>query len=379
MHLALQKEEKKVEYLELIYDLIFVYIIGRNNSLLHHVENGFVTGGVFLAYVLCTLAVIQIWNFSTFYINLYGRNGVRDHVFLFINMYLLYHMADGINTAWQGSFYRFCIAWTLILVNIGIQHLIELRNHRNAPLELKQIRRKAVIILIEAALVAVHMLVYALTGVSIAYVPILFGFAATALSSRLNSLVPVDFAHLSERAMLYVVFTFGEMIISITAYFAGDLTLNSIYYSVMAFLIVVGLFLSYEMLYNHIIDREKTTNGTWYMLIHVFLIFALNNISVALEFMRDEEIALAPKTLFIASSFVLYFVFLLGLFAKKRCVFKRSFLLVPAALSVCFIALMLALREIMFVNIALSAAFIFGVFLLLYGFSRRIRAQKNEK
>ena len=52
------KKEKKVEYLELIYDLIFVFIIGRNNSLLHHVDNGYVTQGNFLAYVLCTLAVI---------------------------------------------------------------------------------------------------------------------------------------------------------------------------------------------------------------------------------------------------------------------------------------------------------------------------------
>ena len=62
-------EEKKVEYLELIYDLIFVYMIGRNNSILHSVENGFVTGTVFLTYVLATLAVIQIWNLSTFYID----------------------------------------------------------------------------------------------------------------------------------------------------------------------------------------------------------------------------------------------------------------------------------------------------------------------
>ena len=33
---------KKVEYLELIYDLIFVYIIGRNSSLLQNVQGGFV-------------------------------------------------------------------------------------------------------------------------------------------------------------------------------------------------------------------------------------------------------------------------------------------------------------------------------------------------
>ena len=80
------REEKKVEYLELIYDLIFVYIIGRNNSLLHNVENGFVGGSMFLVYVVCTLAIIQIWNFSTFYINMHGRNGLRDHIALFVNM-----------------------------------------------------------------------------------------------------------------------------------------------------------------------------------------------------------------------------------------------------------------------------------------------------
>ena len=43
-----EPKEKKVEYLELIYDLIFVYIVGRNNSLLQHIEGGFVSGGVFL-------------------------------------------------------------------------------------------------------------------------------------------------------------------------------------------------------------------------------------------------------------------------------------------------------------------------------------------
>ena len=189
----LQKEEKKVEYLELIYDLIFVYIIGRNTSLLHHVENGFVTGGVFLAYVLCTLAVIQIWNFTTFYINRYGRNGVRDHVFLFINMYLLYYMAEGTNLHWQSSFYSYNGAWVLIMVNIGLQYLIELRNHGAAPWEGKQIKRQGAIILAEAALVLVHILVFPFSGVSIAYIPILFGMLATVLSGRTNVLVAVDF------------------------------------------------------------------------------------------------------------------------------------------------------------------------------------------
>ena len=189
-------------------------------------------------------------------------------------------------------------------------------------------------------------------------------------------LVPVDFGHLSERAMLYIVFTFGEMIIVISSYFDGKITPNSLYFSLMAFLIVVGLLLSYGVLYNRIIDRDKTTNGTLYMLIHVFLIFALNNISVALEFMRDEEVANFPKTLFLTGSFVLCFtfMFLLGFYAKKRCGFNRKFALVLTGMMISFAALMLIFRENMYVNIAISATYVFGVFAMLYYRGKRMEA-----
>ncbi len=360
--------EKKVEYLELIYDLIFVYMIGRNNALLHHTENGYVTQSMFFAYFVCTLAVIQIWSFTTFYINLYGRNGVRDHIFLFLNMFLLYFLADGISVGWESTFYSFNIAWLLILVNIGVQHLIELRNHRQEAVESQQLRRKAGILLIEAALVGVHMAVYTFTGVSIAYVPILFGIAATILSGQLNAKNPVDFAHLSERAMLYVVFTFGEMIISLASYFTGETTPRGLYFSAMAFLIVVGLLLSYGTLYNKIIDRETVTNGTGYMMLHVFLIFALNNISVSLEFMRDDAVDNLQKIVFLAASLILYFVFLFLTmrYAKQKCAIHRKNVLVLCGFAVSFLLVMLAFRELMAVNIAVTVVYIFGIFLLIY-------------
>ncbi|MBR1702683.1 MAG: low temperature requirement protein A [Lachnospiraceae bacterium] len=371
-----ESQEKKVEYLELIYDLIFVYLIGRNNSILHYVEGGFVTGEVFLAYVLCSLAVVQIWNFSTFYINLYGRNGVRDHIFLFTNMYLLYHMADGISTGWRGSFYQFCVAWALILANIGVQHLIEMRNHQAEPWVLEMLKRKSAILLGETVLVLIHMLVYHQTGVSIAYVPILFGIVATALSGKVNMLVPVDFMHLSERAMLYVVFTFGEMIISITGYFEDSITPTMLYFSAMAFLIVAGLFLSYEILYNKIVDRERTTNGTAYMMIHVFLILALNNISVALEFMREAEVALLPKTMFITGSFVLYFIclFMIGIFSKKCCGFDSRFYLFITLVGISFFAFMVLFKTNMYLNIAISVVYVMMIFLILYKRGRSVEA-----
>ena len=174
-NLLTRNEEKKVEYLELIYDLIFVYVIGRNNSLLHQTTNGFVDGKVFLAYILCTFTIIQIWNFSIYYINMHGRNGLRDHICLFINMFLMYFIAEGIGSDWQDYYLQYHIAWALILLNIGIQYLIELRNHQNNKELRKQLKRMSIPLFVEAAAVIAVTVIYKLTGVELSWIAILIG------------------------------------------------------------------------------------------------------------------------------------------------------------------------------------------------------------
>ena len=370
----INKEEKKVEYLELIYDLIFVYIIGRNNSLLMNVENGFVSGSLFLAYILCSLAIIQIWNLSTFYTNMYGRNGVRDHVFMFLNMYLLYYIGEGTRVHWESSQNQYHLAWALILINIGVQYLIERRNHRDDPETLRSIRGMMSALFGEAAIVLIAIPVFNLTGATLAGAAILYGIFATWLGSGKSRISIIDFAHLSERAMLYVVFTFGEMIIAIASYFEGGFDLRGAYFSTMCFLIVAGLFLSYEILYNRIIDRERQTSGMSYMMLHIFLIFGMNCLTTALEFMRDEEVHLLPKTGLLIGAFLLYFGCLFALFyfakpAMRRC---RRFLIPVTAVSACFAALMLLFREMMGLNILITVVYVYVIFVMILRFSRRI-------
>ena len=370
------KKEKKVEYVELIYDLIFVYIIGRNNMLLHNFNNGFVAWSAFLAYIMSTLAVIQIWNYTTYYINIYGRHSIREHIFLFVNMFLLYFIGEGTRTDWQAYHAQYHIAWTLILVNIGLQYIIELRNHREDKQRKKQIVRMTCILFGEALLVLLSIPMYRLIGTTwLSLAAILLGMAAVLFFGQRSSAEAVDFPHLSERAMLYVVFTFGEMIIAIASYFKGEFSLGSIYFALMAFLIVVGLFLSYGMFYDHIIDREKKTNGLAYMLLHIFFIFAMNNITSGLEFMREEELLLLPKLLFLIGSFFLFFVFLFALgnrHAKAKCHRYYRFCLKAAVISIVFIALMLLLRENMMLNIAVTVLYVFLMFGMIYRYGKKM-------
>ena len=379
IHTLLEKKEKKVEYIELIYDLIFVYMIGRNNALLHDFTGGFVELTAFAAYVLTTLAVIQIWNYSTYYINIYGRHDVREHVFLFVNMFLLYFVGEGTRTDWQAYHAQYHIAWALILVNIGVQYLLELRNYPDQPERRGQIGRMAAVLFAEAAIVAGDIFAYRAFGNTwLSLIAIVFGMAAVTLFGQKRSALFVDFPHLSERVMLYVVFTFGEMIIGVASYFEGGFSLRSTYFALMAFLIVVGLFLSYGVFYDHIVDREKKTNGLGYMLLHILIIFALNNITSGLEFMQEEAVALLPKLLFLVGSFVLFFGFLLALgirHARARCRRYGGLCLTVAAAGAVFIAVMLLLRENMLLNIAVTVAFIFLVFALLYRYGKLVDPQ----
>lgn len=324
-----EKEEKKVEYLELIYDLIFVYVIGRNNSLLHQITNGFVDNNVFLAYILCTLTIIQIWNFSTYYINMHGRNGLRDHIFLFINMFLLYFIGEGTRVHWEEFHLQYHLAWGLILTNIGMQYFIELRNRKNQPDVYQQTKRMGFVLMGEALLVFLTYPIYNATGFSLAPFAILFGAVGTMFHGNKSKVILVDFTHLTERAMLYVVFTFGEMIIALARYFEGGFGISSLYFSLMSFLIVAGLFLSYGTVYDHLIDREMQCAGLKYMMLHIFLIFALSLITTALEFMHNSEITLLPKIFMLILSFLMYYVslFFILRYSKSKCRPTAKFIL----------------------------------------------------
>ena len=241
----------------------------------------------------------------------------------------------------------------------------------------------AVILFIEAAIVASDIFFYQTFGNTwMSLAAILFGMGAVLIFGQKNSADVVDFPHLSERAMLYVVFTFGEMIIAISSYFEGGFSVSGTYFALMAFLIVVGLFLSYGMFYDNIIDRDKRTNGLGYMLLHIFLIFSMNNITNGLEFMRETEISLIPKILFLIGSLILYFICLFALgnrHAKARCSKYNTLFIKAGAISAVFITLMLLLRENMMINILITVAFVFVLFLIIYKYGKQINSVNPKK
>ena len=373
--------EKKVEYIELIYDLIFVYFIGRNNELLHHVENGFLSWGIYLNFLLGIAVILQIWYFSTLYINRYGDNSYHNTLGLFINMYLIYFMANGTRPDWDGYYIRYNIAWALILINLAVQYFFQLRKaKKERPWETLFIKRHLVMLLVQAGIILASIPFYNLLHFPLSWISIIAGFVFVLFTRNIDSILPVNFEHLSERVMLFVVFTFGEMIISIAVYFEGAFTFNTFYFSLMALLIVAGLFLSYGYLYNHIIDRQMNTTGTAYMLLHLGLLIALCNITAALVFMTENSVDSVPKNILLVASFLVYFIFLLliGKFSKEEERLSKKTLLLAILIAVLFIVVMGFFYSNSFVSIAASVVFIFAEHALLIQNHRKVGLFKHE-
>ncbi len=296
-----EQQEKKVEYIELIYDLIFVYLIGRSNSLLDRIEGGFVSFGTFVNYLLASLIVIQIWYHSSLFINRFGKNSVGDKIMLFINMFLLYFIGTNTINGWDANYPVYCGAWALILLNLILHYRLRLPEETDRRVR-NSVRGTMTSLAVQAVLILLSIPLYLWTGVALGPYFVVIGFAAAPFLPK----APVNFAHLSERMMLYVVFTFGEMIIAVAEYFTEGLSAEVLLFGFLSFLIVAGLFFSYGYVYDRLLDREKQDTGTLYALLHVFLILSLSCITTALEFMRDEEIRAVPKTVMLVASILVF-------------------------------------------------------------------------
>ena len=308
-------EEKKVEYIELIYDLIFVYLIGRSSSLLDRLEGGFVSAETFVNFVLSSLIFLQIWNYSTLYINRYGKNSLSDKLMMLSNMFLMYVMGANTIHGWNANYFAYMGAWCLALMNLALQYLLKLRDPEFASCG-THIRQNVVFLLVQTGLIAASMVYYGFTGTALGQWAVLMGFLAV------PGLVknPANFAHLTERVMLYVVFTFGEMIIIVAEYFADGLSFETVYFAMTSFLIVAGLFFSYGYIYDRCIDRSGERSGYLYLLLHVFIILSLALVTASLEFMREPEVDSLKKTVMMVASILVYF---LGLALTERWSYKQ--------------------------------------------------------
>ena len=165
-----------------------------------------------------------------------------------------------------------------------------------------------------------------------------------------------------------MVFTFGETLVGLANYFDDALTLSSLFYSAMTFLTVVALFLIYGFAYDHMIDRNMTTQGTGYLVLHMVLVLSLNNITIGMEYMAFPAVDPFLKSLFLSLSLVLFFgtLFFTGFFTRKKSLAGIHHLKRFGLYTAVYLLLMYSLYLNPYLPFVVSAAYAYVIFFTVW-------------
>ena len=347
--------EKKVEYVELFFDLIFVYSLRTINALFHAYEHSFPPMSAIQTFLFLTAVVMQVWMFTTMFFNRYGRKALRDYISIFINMYLLYYMASGSNHHWLDHYIRYHGAWALIMLNLAYRSWDKLRFAPHLDdIDRRILRANVVHHLIECGIILVSIPVHETTGVVLSPLALIYGYVAKASEFRAYKARPCDFPHLAERNLLLVILTFG----------AG----KNVLLNIISFLIVIGMFLSYGFFHDNVLDHHRKTSGLGFLAIHVIMILAINSTTIALELLARPLVPLLPKTMWMTSMLLVYYLCLLATerYAKEHLRTNRfKFIGFVLSILAAYLCLMLLAGHNQLVGAFITLVFVYGIFALL--------------
>ncbi|WP_099222144.1 low temperature requirement protein A [Listeria costaricensis] len=275
MKQALIFEERKVSWLELFFDLVFVTAVASTTHLLlsvdHHPERTLLYFG---EYLLMVTPMFWAWVGQTMFFNRFGEKISFPAFYMLPQMFFLVLMTASFDLDFDDTFYTFIIGYAGIRLITVLQYFIVSRKERKKR---KQVARLLGTIFLVGILLSLSAVFF--TGVlrySIVYAGIAIDILLPLLFTKTLRQAPVHLPHLVERFGLFVIITFGESIVAITTLLVGHTTdPYTLFFTLTAFLIIGTMWASYFYSFEHHVDQTKATNGQVLLYGHFFIIVSV--------------------------------------------------------------------------------------------------------
>lgn len=296
--------EKKVELIELFYDLIFVYAISQLTALISEPVNGSIPLYSFFVYMITSFVILQAWLYFTNYVNRYGKWKWFDYALAIVNMIAVIYMANTITTHWEGMIVPFNISMLVMLLTVvglySIQY-IKRENNNAARNSLQILSIVCTIYVIALIAILLNLSAYVIW---IDVVAVITGaFLPFFLKGDFDKSI-INFPHLVERFELLTIITFGEAVVGMTHFF--DVTSFDIM-PILVFVIVLSMFGAYVVQIHNLMNHHREERSLRLMFSHYFVIISINLMTVAFELLHSGEVNhLLESGLMIVSLVIFY-------------------------------------------------------------------------
>lgn len=302
----MEVKEKKVELIELFYDLIYVYAISRLTLLIEEPVNGIIPLFGFLRYIVVCFVILQTWLYLTNYVNRYGRWKWYEYALTVINMTGAVYMANTIFTEWSEISLTFTLAMLVMLLCVVAMYFIQLRiKEQNTDAAKNSLTILTVVCLLYFAAFLASVMNENLVVIWIDVVAVLVGaFIPFIIRGHFDAGI-ISFPHLAERLELITIITFGEGVVGMTDFF--DVTHFSMS-PVLVFAVMLALFGCYVVQIHYLCNHHRVDRSLRLMYSHYFIVIAVNLVTVAFKFLENPEANPMFTAILMIGALVLFYI-----------------------------------------------------------------------
>lgn len=309
--------EKKVTWLELFYDLLFVAAVSKASHVLLHVESGVISVEYLSKFILIFVPIWWAWVGQSLFVNRFGQDIFSHRIFLILQLFFVLIMTASLSVNFDQYYMPFLIGYVGLRAMTAIQYLTVNKNEAaDRKITARYLGSRFWIGLVISALSLFfdswirYLVLYA--GITVDILLPLIGRKYLVKS-------PINTHHLLERFSLFTLILLGESVVSILAVLqSSHWTWQSIVFALLTFLLIIAMWWQYFDNVEKKVDKSIETAGQTIIYGHLFIYISLSMIAASIQLLFLEQLNYTFMLFFIFGSVLLYFFSTTLVFHKYR-------------------------------------------------------------
>ncbi|MFD0693407.1 low temperature requirement protein A [Paenibacillus sp. GCM10027628] len=309
--------EKKVTWLELFYDLLFVAAVSKASHVLLHVESGLIPVEYLIKFVLIFVPIWWAWVGQSLFVNRFGQDSLSHRIFLIVQLFFVLIMTASLSVNFDQNYVPFLIGYVGLRAMTAIQYLLVHKKeeaHNKTAARYLGSRFWIGLVISSFSLFFDSWIRYL-----VLYVGIIVDTMLPLIGRKYLVKSPINTHHLLERFSLFTLILFGESVISILEVLQSSYwTWQSILFASITFLLIIAMWWQYFDSIEKKVNKTIETAGQTIIYGHLFIYLSMCMIAASIQLLFLKQVNYSFMLSFIFGSVLLYFFSTSLVFHKYR-------------------------------------------------------------
>ncbi|OKP94312.1 low temperature requirement protein A [Paenibacillus sp. P46E] len=297
---------KKVTWLELFYDLLFVAAVSKASHVLLHVEDETLSPQTLGKFVLIFIPIWWAWVGQTLFVNRYGQDIISHRIFLIIQLFFVLIMTASLSLDFDQTYYSFLIGYVGLRAMTAVQYLFvrtKENGHLRATAHYLGTRFWVGLVISACSLFFDSWVRYL-----VLYAGIALDILLPLLGRKILVKTPANTHHLLERFSLFALILLGESVVSILAVLQSSVwTLQSVGFAALTFVLIIAMWWQYYDNLEKKVDKNVHTAGQTIIYGHLFIFLSLCILAASIQLLFLNTLHYELMLNLIFGSVLLYF------------------------------------------------------------------------